>query len=434
MESTQTAAAAASAYHPAQNRRLTTYEQHAAENAATGTTPAFEKGDLPSFADLIDIINPLQHIPVINTIYRAITGDHEGAVADVIGGTLYGGPIGAAAAIADLGLRDATGKDAGEHVMAWMGFDAGTKSGGATAVASAKGAAPAQPAATVAAAAPSPQTGAVATATASATSKPLVVAMAGNQQPAAQAPKQVQAGPQIGTATSFQAGPMPPTAQPAMAANSDAGPVTMGDYLVFGGAAGAAAVAPVTQMPLSASQPQSVQGQAQSGTGPSFATIGANAQPAQMLPIASGPPASVQAPSSNVATMAAPRTAMSLQPRMFPAPPRTGPATPAANLPPPTTGPGALPGGKSQALSAQDIAMQNQNQSFLSAYTQALAKYQSAQRLGASNGSNPAPSGVAASGPLGGVPAAPPPPTSLIHPANDVTEGDTEDRPAVTVH
>jgi hypothetical protein len=29
----------------------------------------------PTFAEFLDIINPLQHIPVVSTIYRAITGD-----------------------------------------------------------------------------------------------------------------------------------------------------------------------------------------------------------------------------------------------------------------------------------------------------------------------------------------------------------------------
>lgn len=39
-----------------------------------------------NFWDFLDIINPLQHIPVISTIYRQITGDEIGAAAKVIGG------------------------------------------------------------------------------------------------------------------------------------------------------------------------------------------------------------------------------------------------------------------------------------------------------------------------------------------------------------
>ncbi|MGE3769811.1 MAG: hypothetical protein AB7G06_02540 [Bdellovibrionales bacterium] len=47
-----------------------------------------------SFEDIIDIINPLQHIPVISSIYRAVTGDEASVGAQVAGGALYGGPIG----------------------------------------------------------------------------------------------------------------------------------------------------------------------------------------------------------------------------------------------------------------------------------------------------------------------------------------------------
>ena len=39
-----------------------------------------EGDDSPSFKDVLDTINPLQHIPIINTIYRELTGDQPGAV------------------------------------------------------------------------------------------------------------------------------------------------------------------------------------------------------------------------------------------------------------------------------------------------------------------------------------------------------------------
>jgi hypothetical protein len=51
------------------------------------------------FADLLDVVNPLQHLPVIGWIYRGITGDKMGAPAAIAGGALYGGPIGFAGAI-----------------------------------------------------------------------------------------------------------------------------------------------------------------------------------------------------------------------------------------------------------------------------------------------------------------------------------------------
>ena len=74
-----------------------------------------------TFADFIDIINPLQHIPIVATIYRAMTGDDIDPGARVAGGALFGGPIGAVAATANAFLDETTGKDVGEHVLAFLG-------------------------------------------------------------------------------------------------------------------------------------------------------------------------------------------------------------------------------------------------------------------------------------------------------------------------
>lgn len=46
------------------------------------------------FADFLDLINPLQHIPIVSTIYRALTGDEIGPGARFAGGALFGGPLG----------------------------------------------------------------------------------------------------------------------------------------------------------------------------------------------------------------------------------------------------------------------------------------------------------------------------------------------------
>lgn len=69
------------------------------------------------FSDLIDVVNPLQHIPIVNTIYRELTGDEIGAAPRLAGGTLYGGPIGLAASAVNLGVEAMTGDDIGGH--AW---------------------------------------------------------------------------------------------------------------------------------------------------------------------------------------------------------------------------------------------------------------------------------------------------------------------------
>jgi len=61
-----------------------------------------------TFADLLDIINPLQHIPVISTIYRAITGDEIGLGSRLVGGALFGGPAGFIVAGMQAGFEEAT--------------------------------------------------------------------------------------------------------------------------------------------------------------------------------------------------------------------------------------------------------------------------------------------------------------------------------------
>ena len=73
-----------------------------------------------SFGAMLDIINPLQHIPIVSTIYRAATGDTIGPGPRMIGGTLFGGVVGLFAATADAAIEGITGKDTGSHVMAML--------------------------------------------------------------------------------------------------------------------------------------------------------------------------------------------------------------------------------------------------------------------------------------------------------------------------
>jgi hypothetical protein len=70
------------------------------------------------FRDLLDIINPLQHLPIISSVYRYLTGDQPGAVAQMAGDALYGGPIGVAFSLASEVTEDAQGRDIGERVLA----------------------------------------------------------------------------------------------------------------------------------------------------------------------------------------------------------------------------------------------------------------------------------------------------------------------------
>ncbi len=71
-----------------------------------------------TFGDFIDLINPLQHIPLIGTLYRKITGDEIAPGIRIAGGALFGGPLGFAAALFSQVMEDATGADPGEHALA----------------------------------------------------------------------------------------------------------------------------------------------------------------------------------------------------------------------------------------------------------------------------------------------------------------------------
>jgi hypothetical protein len=69
--------------------------------------------------DVVDLINPLQHIPLVNIVYRHLTGDQITGSAELLGAIPFG-PLGALAAIADLAVRSTTGKDIGENAIAML--------------------------------------------------------------------------------------------------------------------------------------------------------------------------------------------------------------------------------------------------------------------------------------------------------------------------
>ncbi|HEY8950580.1 MAG TPA: hypothetical protein VIM56_16975 [Rhizomicrobium sp.] len=96
-----------------------------ASNSAT--PPSTKTADTDSghsfWGDVLDVVNPLQHLPVVGTVYRAITGDQIGDVEKVAGDTLYGGPIGLVSSLADVAFEKITGKDFGSTVMAFVGLD-----------------------------------------------------------------------------------------------------------------------------------------------------------------------------------------------------------------------------------------------------------------------------------------------------------------------
>lgn len=77
--------------------------------AGTDAEKQFFGEDGLQVADVLDVINPLQHIPFVSTLYREMTGDTISAAAKIAGGTLLGGPIGLVAAVFDTIFEAETG-------------------------------------------------------------------------------------------------------------------------------------------------------------------------------------------------------------------------------------------------------------------------------------------------------------------------------------
>ena len=55
-----------------------------------------------NFKDILDLINPLHHIPIVGSIYRAISKDKIAPAIKLAGGALFGGPAGASLAAVGL--------------------------------------------------------------------------------------------------------------------------------------------------------------------------------------------------------------------------------------------------------------------------------------------------------------------------------------------
>lgn len=80
--------------------------------------PAFWSGATPGFTDILDTINPLQHIPVVASAYQAATGDIPSTAAKLLGGALFGGPIGFVVSLFDTLIEQSTGATVMENLVA----------------------------------------------------------------------------------------------------------------------------------------------------------------------------------------------------------------------------------------------------------------------------------------------------------------------------
>ncbi len=93
------------------------------DDASTAKSAKDGDGEGMSFWDVLDVVNPLQHIPGVNKIYQAITGDTIKAPAKIAGAALFFGPIGIAVAAADAVVEKVTGKDTLDNVASALGLE-----------------------------------------------------------------------------------------------------------------------------------------------------------------------------------------------------------------------------------------------------------------------------------------------------------------------
>ena len=95
----------------------------------SSSVPAPKKGGGMSFGDVLSCLNPLQYLPVVGTIYRAVTGDTIPApvreVGSLVVSGLTGGPVGVGISLATDAIEHAVGFDEekfGQSVLAAIGI------------------------------------------------------------------------------------------------------------------------------------------------------------------------------------------------------------------------------------------------------------------------------------------------------------------------
>jgi len=92
----------------------------AAANQATAAqgSEGFLGADGLTWRDVVDTLNPLEHIPFISTLFNEMTGHTPSAASQLAGGALIGGPLGFLASIANVIFQDQTGKGVGGSMLA----------------------------------------------------------------------------------------------------------------------------------------------------------------------------------------------------------------------------------------------------------------------------------------------------------------------------
>lgn len=95
-------------------------DQPPQEGGDVNVRVAEDPADEFTFGDLVDIVNPLHHIPLVNVVYESITGDTIKPAGRIVGGAVFGGFVGAAAGIANVIVEEETGKDVSGNIVALM--------------------------------------------------------------------------------------------------------------------------------------------------------------------------------------------------------------------------------------------------------------------------------------------------------------------------
>ncbi len=99
----------------------TVHEDKRAPEVAVGDEYMFGDDGL-TFGDFLDVVNPLQHLPVVGAVYRSLTDDQIDPGAKLVGGVLYGGPLGLASAALNNAIEEHTGDDVTGHALAYLGL------------------------------------------------------------------------------------------------------------------------------------------------------------------------------------------------------------------------------------------------------------------------------------------------------------------------
>lgn len=89
------------------------------ENAPDEVVPV--GANAPGLGEFLQALNPLQHLPLIGTAYRALTGATIEPAARVVGGLIFGGPLGMIGSLINAFVEEDSGADVTGHFMAMVG-------------------------------------------------------------------------------------------------------------------------------------------------------------------------------------------------------------------------------------------------------------------------------------------------------------------------